>query len=151
MIDSVLVLLYAAAALLSYRCMRQPAVESLCVFAVISALSTFTVSLPWPWVHFAILWLACFAWSAILVNRCALLPALAVGGCAVFMIVMAIDRLLWPEQSTALYQSYEHVVVALNLLIIGALIWYGRHGDRVGCFGRRRNDRLKPLATWRHN
>lgn len=139
--DAVILLLFVAAVALSNPGRREQARDSVAAFGTIATLATVTVDLPWLWLHYAVTWCVCAGWLLLLARRGANWPATAVGGVMVLMAVMAVDRLLFPAQITAIYAVYEAVACLLYGLAIVATVYHGRGGcghDRV--LRRRRTD-----------
>lgn len=138
--DQILIIMFAAAAVTCRPLHRQQALESAAFFSVICAVAGYTINAPWPWLHFAAMWALGSLWAWRLAYQLAIIPAIAVAGDCLLMIIMAIDRLIWTSTETALYASYGSVSFVVNLLILLAIIWQGRHGDNLRVFGRRRDD-----------
>lgn len=141
MTDAALILLYAAAILACPPWRREHALLSAVLFATLAAVATITVSLPWPWGHFAIQCAGGLVWAWIMASRGALIPFFAVGGMVVLQLIMLLDSIISPDVATPLYERYEQLAVMLNCSIICAIIWHGRHGNNLRVFGRRSSDR----------
>lgn len=140
-IDSALILIYAAAILACPPWRREHVVLSSVAFATLAAVATLTVSLPWPWGHFAIQCAGGLVWAWVMVSRGALVPFFAVGGMVAFQLIMLIDSIISPDVATQLYGRYEQIATVLNCAIICAIVWHGRHGDNMRMLGRRSSDR----------
>lgn len=141
--DAVILLLFVAAVALCKPGRREQARDSVAAFATSATLATVTVETPWPWLHFVVMWTVCVVWLLALARRGANGPATAVGGVMILMAVMAVDRLLFPSQITAIYSAFEYVAGSLYGLAIIATIWHGRGGHGCGWVpSRRRTDYL---------
>lgn len=136
--DAVILLLFIAAVALSNPGRREQARDSVAAFATSATLATVAVDLPWPWLHYAVMWCVCVVWLLALAQRGAGGPATAVGGVMILMAVMAVDRLLFPSQMTAIYAIYEVVAALLYGLAIIATIYHGRGGHAYARVPRRR-------------
>lgn len=140
-IDSVMIMIYAAAILLCPPWRREHAMSSAVAFATLSAIANHTITFSWPWAHFAIQCAGGLAWAYFMVIRGALVPFFAVGGMVVLQLIMLLDSIISPDVATPLYERYEQLVIMLNCAIICAIVWHGRHGNNLRLFGRRRCDR----------
>lgn len=138
--DQILIIMFAAAAVTCRPLHRQQALESVAFFSVICAVAGYTINAPWPWMHFAVMWAIGALWAWRLADQLAIIPAIAVAGDCVLMVIMTIDRLVWPSEVTDLYSSYESASFVVNLTILSAIIWQGRSGGDLRVFGRRRDD-----------
>lgn len=141
MADAALILIYAAAILACPPWRREHATLSAVAFATLAAVASFTVSLSWPWAHFATQCAGGLVWAWIMASRGALVPFFAVGGMVILQLIMLLDSVISPDVATPLYERYEQLAVMLNCAIICAIIWHGRHGDNLRVFGRRSSDR----------
>ena len=137
--DAVILLLFIAAVALSNPGRREQARDSVAAFGTSATLATVTVDLPLPWLHYAIMWCVCVVWLLTLARRGAGGPATAVGGVMILMAVMAVDRLLFPAQITAIYAIYEVVACLLYGLAIIATVHHGRGGNGYDRVPRRRS------------
>lgn len=138
--DAAILLLFITAVALSNPGRREQARDSVAAFGTSATLATVTVDLPWLWLHYAITWCVCVVWLLILARRGANWPATAVGGVMILMAVMAVDRLLFPAQITAIYAAYEVVAALLYGLAIIATVYHGRGRGHDRVLRRRRSD-----------
>lgn len=138
MLDAAILLLFAVSIALCKPGRREQARDSIAAFAVSSAVAGYTIALPWPWLHYCLMWLICAAWLVALARRGAKAPATAVGGLLILMAAMSVDRLLFADRATPLYNSYEFVTGALYVLAIIGTIWHGRGGNGNDWMPRRR-------------
>ena len=84
------------------------------------------------------MWIVCAAWLVALAKRGAEAPATVVGGLLILMVAMSVDRLLFADRVTPLYNSYEFVAGALYVLAIIGTIWHGRGVNGNDWMPRRR-------------
>ena len=138
MLDAAILLLFAASIALCKPGRREQARDSLAAFAVSSAVAGYTIALPWPWLNYCFMWVICAVWLVALAKRGAEAPATAVGGLLILMVAMSVDRLLFADRATPLYNSYEYVAGALYVFAIIGTIWHGRGGNGNTWMPRRR-------------
>lgn len=126
---AILVLLFTLAIAACPLGRHRAAVESAVIFGVMVAVASVSVSAVEPWLFFAMQWALACLWVARLVKRGAALPAQCVVAVAGLHLLMAVDRLLYPSDATAIYQAHSYIAVTIYLIVITAIIWDGRHGD----------------------
>lgn len=105
------------------------ATESALIFSIMSLCATVTVDTVTPWLHYAIQWAMAATWFFRMMMRGSTAPATGVAALATLQVIMAVDRLLYAHQETAILAAYSYIAVTIYVMIIAALVWDGRHGN----------------------